>query len=342
MLNPIVLPLSLQGTSRSNHPAADLSTQAQLSAWLKAQAAYMHQTWAQAPAQGSVHAFASVSACADALIQVLLHRSFNHQAKGRLAPALPALRLQLEAHIAQGRPIPLFLLYNGGYRASPFPEGLGLTFEPDQTEFMLLLQITRLQEKIAALYAPGMDFVIVVNNGVALWVNGIATERTEAYALQLRAMISAVGARVRVLVQSELDSFQAHLAFTPPTSLPAVSEQAHRIVERFLGRPCSAPEAQYQQALYSFAEATWAQLLRPIILAEGATVLRQVAHPGMLSFRPFAGGAIRSQNGSVGFLMTEGSPTPTFIPKLITAETFSRYQVQLTYIDFATLASQEN
>lgn len=338
MPNHTILPLSVQGTCHSNTPEADPSTQAQLAAWLAAQAAYMRHTWAPAPAQACTHAFASASACADALIQVLLHRCFNHQAKGRLAQALPALRSHLAPQIANGRPIPLFLLYNGGYRASPFPEGLALIFEPDQTEFMLLLQITRLQEKISALYAPGMDFVIVVNNGVSRWVNGISPDITEAYGAQLRGMIASLGARVRVLLQSELSSFTDHLPFTPAPSLPALSDQEHRIVERFLARPCSAPEAQYQQALYSFSEATWAQLLRPIVLAEGATVLRQVASPGMLSFRPFAGGAIRSQNGSVGFQMTDGAP----VAKLITAETFNRYQVQLAHIDCTTLVNRES
>lgn len=336
MSNRIILPQSTQRMDQISYPEASSESQARLSAWLRSKANYMRSIWMQPPAAIGAGCLAS----ADALIQVLLHHNFNHQSKGRLAHLLPALRSHLEPQIWSGCRIPLFLLYNGGYRASPFPASLEPIFEPDQTEFMLLLQITRLQEKMSAVYAPGIEFVIVINNGVARWVNDIATDITQAYVVQLREMIQSLGASaaVSVLLQSELNSFTDALSWTPRPLLQVLSDKEHRIVERFLGRPCSAQEAQHRSALYVHAEATWAQLLQPIATLKGAAVLRQVAHPHMLSFRPFPGGAIRSQNGSVGFEETN----ETQVPKLITSENFKRFNIELAHINCASIAAVSN
>jgi hypothetical protein len=63
-----------------------------------------------------------------------------------------------------------------------------------------------------------------------------------------------------------------------------------------------------------------------------------VAHPHSLSFRPFPGGAIRSQNGSVGF-EEQGE---TQVPKLITSENFNHFQIELAHIDCARIAAAQS
>lgn len=324
----LVVPMADRGGAQPRLPQASEERQAHVSAGLSGRVDDMRRAWAgpsdPTPGDGP----ADAGACAEVLTRVLLSRTFNHQARGRLAGALPSLRERLLESITGHRPVPLFLLYNGGYRASPFPGVLEPTFVPDQTELLLLWQVTLLHQAMTAAYAPGMEFVVVLNNGVARQVNDIPIAATEAYAARFRSMIHAIGAaaRVGVLVQSELGP-TGDAPCPGAADLPQVpqTEKDHRIIERFLGRPCSADEARYRGGLYRWAEDGWARQLAPIVDARRAVVMRQVAHAGLLSFRPFPGGAIRSQNGCVGFLEVEGR----WIPRLLTSETFGGHHVEV-------------
>lgn len=220
--------------------------------------------------------------------------------------------------MSRGGPLNFFLLYNGAYRASPLPDGPPLIFDPDQTELMLLHQVALLQEKVCAAYAPGIRFFIVLNNGVALWVNDLSLDATHVYVRQFRQMIGWLGAgdTVRLVVQSELPGFAPQPGLGPVCPPPDISEKDHRLVERFVGRRCPPEEAKHRLALYSLAEARWARDLAPLVAAHDGLLFRQVAHPDMLSFRPFPGGAIRIQNGSLGFERSAG----TLIPRLLTSQ----------------------
>lgn len=59
--------------------------------------------------------------------------------------------------------------------------------------------------------------MIVINNGVAKWVNDIPISATESYANKLRKMINFFGAenRVKILLQSELVGFDPGYSFEP-------------------------------------------------------------------------------------------------------------------------------
>jgi len=260
------------------------------------------------------------------LTAIFLHKSFNHQSRGRLSAVLPGFRQGLQSQIDAMRPLTLYFLYNGGYRASPFPQDPTPIFYPDQTELMLLRQISLLQARIKQKYAPGIDFVIVLNNGVAAYVNDISLEETSRYAKELRNIIESLGASrfIRVLLQSEVADFSSSQSKPGYRTLPKISQKEHSIVERFLGRPCSEQEASYRAWLYQIAETEWAKDLVPLVTRDHALLLRQVASSGMLSFRAFPGGAIRAQNGSLGFQEVD----QTWVPKLISAETYSHYKIQ--------------
>ena len=336
MQEVLVLPMADPSPAPSPMPRTPEEQQARLSAWLSARVDLMRRAWTGQAGQAPGDSTANAVACVEELTRVVLSRTFNHQSRGRVADALPALRARLAESISDQRPVRFFLLYNGGYRASPFPGVLDPTFVPDQTELLLLWQVTLLHQGVTAAHAPGIEFVIVVNNGVARRVNDIPFAATEAYVERLRSMIRAIGAdaRVRVLVQSELgpmeDEPSPQAAALPH---PPLTEKDHRIVERFLGRRCSAEEAQYRGELYRWAEAAWAGQLAPIIDAQRAVVMRRVAHAGMLSFRPFPGGAIRSQNGCVG-IREAGD---RWIPRLLSSETFGGYHVEVAPFSWASI-----
>jgi hypothetical protein len=326
MPNKLLLPLIHQGSPGRYHQDDEDCT-ARVTGWINKRVEQTRQVWGRPDTSHSTGLQAQHQALANTIAYILTHRVFNFQSHGRIAPLLPQVQQNLLRQLSQAGPIRFFLLYNGGYRASPFPDEPSLIFEPDQTELMLLHQIALLHEKVRAIYAPGIQFFIVVNNGVALWVNDIPLKATQDYASQLRRMVAWLGAagNVSVVVQSELAQFNPRPSFEPVYTLGVFSDKNHRLVERFLGRSCSPEEARHRHALYALAEAQWAQDLAPLVAAHDALILRQVGHSDMLSFRPYPGGAIRIQNGSLGFQDHKG----TLTPKLITTEAAQRHGIQL-------------
>jgi hypothetical protein len=318
----LILPLSQQ-SSHDGYSKADEECTALVSEWIEARTKLVREVWSQSPSTTKTYISSSPSALADEVIEILSHRVFNFQSKINLIPLLPRVRQNLVRQLSKGTPIKIFLLYNGGYRASSFLDKLSLIFEPDQTELMLLYQIALLNKKICSIYDPGIDFIIVVNNGVAHWVNDIPLVATENYANQLRTIIESLGAAgsIRVLVQSELVGYDSRFSFEPFQPQTFLSEKDHKIVERFLGRGCSQEEAKYRSALYPLCEAKWGEEISSMASAKDILIMRQVAHPDMLSFRPFPGGAIRIQNGSFGFQYLNNKLTP----KLITSESVKQY-----------------
>ena len=314
---PPELLLPLTPDEICGHPQACALNSERVNTWIGERVERARLIWASPDetCQPSVETAAS----ADRITAILTQRIFSFQPRGRLTSQLPQVRENLVLQLQRGGPLNLFLLYNGGYRASPLRNGLSLIFKPDQTELMLLYQVALLYERVRVVHSPGIQFCIVVNNGVGLWVNDVPLNATSVYVSQMRKMIDWLGAtgRVQVLVQSELPGFTVRPVLNSVRSPPSLSDKEHRLIERFLGRSCSLEEAQYRNALYTLAEAQWAQDLSPLVATHNALVLRQVAHPGMLSFRPFPGGAIRIQNGSLGFEYRSGALSP----KLITSET---------------------
>lgn len=257
-----------------------------------------------------------VHAPVEAIVSTLLHKDFNHQSRGRVAHLLPEVRRRIAAHVSRGSPVQLFMSYNGGYHATTHPDlSLPLGFEASTAELMFLHLVARLRRRICEVHAPGVVFHIVLNNGVAHFVNDIPVEHTEGYARKLEAMIAELGgtADLRVLVQSRLGDFAARMRDVdipvPDTIDPAV----HRNIERFLGRRCSEAEARLRLGRYAPAEAAWWQELRPIIDAADGLRLLQVASADFLSFRPFPGGATRSQTGQLGFRLQQERVVPVLI-----------------------------
>lgn len=332
MTEQLILPLS----PHSNHHGyskADEECAASISDWINNRIVSIREVWSQFPSTNKIFFSPNPSDIADEIVKILTLRVFNFQSKKKSSSLLPKVRQNLVQQISKGTPIKFFLLFNGGYRASSFTDKLSLIFEPDQTELMLLYQISLLNKKICSLYNPGIDFTIVVNNGVAHWVNNIPLDATENYVKKLRGIIDSIGAAssIHLLVQSELDGYDPKFSFEPfkPDSL--VSEKEHKIVERFLGRNCSQEEAKSKSALYTLAEEKWGEEISSIAAEKDALMLRQVAHPDMLPFRPFPGGAIRIQNGSFGFQYINNKLTP----KLITSENVKNYGVKWVPYSFS-------
>ena len=257
----------------------------------------------------------------DLVFDQIIHRlgasEFNYQSRGRVRPLLTAASASVRRAVVAGEPILIYFLYHGGYRARPFPGPNRLQFAPDVTELLLIYQVARLRSRVIEAYPPGVVFTIVINDGVAMYANDIPYRLTERYVDRLRGMIDRLGAGgvVRLLVQSELGPF----APPPPTDRadgPGPEPIADPMVQRFLGRDCSPREARRRLARYQHAETVWGRQIGAIAEAASGVICRQVAHPACLSFRPFPGGAIRVQNGAIGFRVSNGQVTPSLITTL--------------------------
>ncbi|MBH0239001.1 hypothetical protein [Methylobrevis albus] len=301
-------------SARSSHPAG-----ARISRYLADCARFAVAAFARPPGEAG----GDIATTVEAIIAILLGDEFNFQSRGRVAHLVPAVREALAVHVARGAPIQLFMSYNGGYHATTradFSEPLG--FDAGITEFLFLYMIARLKHRLAAVYPPGMTYHVVLNNGVAAYVNDIPVARTEAYARQFEAMAARLGAArdVRVVVQSELGDFSPRMAGVPIPPLGAIDAAAHHNIERFLGRPCSEAEARRRFACYQPAEAVWWEELREIIAAANGIRLLQVASPNFLSFRPFPGSATRSQTGQVGFRLQGDKVVPMLVTTLTAAK----------------------
>ncbi len=293
--------------------------------WINERSEHIHSVWSVPSGLQKSNQSLSPSKIAEEATKILIHRVFNYQSKKKLGQTVSQIQQNLFRQICSGKPLIFLLLYNGGYRASLMPDRLDLNFEPDQTELMLLYQIALLKEKIEVFYNFGIQFFIVINNGVAKWVNDIPISETEKYANQLRGMIKFFGAEntVSVLLQSELNDFDPSISVDLSNQHSIISEDEHLIVERFLGRHCSREEAEQRSALYKLAELKWAKDLTNITSGKDGLLMKQVAHSDLLSFRPFPGGAIRIQNGTLGFQFHNN----TLVPKLITSKSLLDHNV---------------
>lgn len=321
----LILPLACD-VGNKEYEKGDVELESLVSEWMNGRTKFISDTWARPFSHQKKDFLFGPDEIAERIIKVLTHRIFNFQSKKKLSEIVFKVRQNLLGEIKEHKTLKFFLLYNGGYRASPALNQQPLIFDPDQTELMLLYQIALLNKKILAFYNYGIEFVIVINNGVAKWVNDISVGDTENYANRLRRMIAYFGAEnsVSVLIQSELGGFEPSFSCELSHSVSTFSDDEHLVVERFLGRRCSLKEAAYRSSLYNLAELKWAEELSPIIASKNGIAMRQIAHPDMLSFRPFPGGAIRIQNGTFGFQYQEN----TLLPKLITSKNVKEHDVK--------------
>ncbi|MGI9192301.1 MAG: hypothetical protein ACR2IL_09265, partial [Chitinophagaceae bacterium] len=142
---------------------------------------------------------------------------------------------------------------------------------------------------------------------------------------------------INILLQSELPGFNTHLNLDSSNHMSMISEKDHQIIERFMGRTLNNEEATQRAHTYLQAELYWFKQLSEYDENHSAIWMRQVANTNMLSFRPFPGGAIRSQNGSFGFEMHGAA----LRPKLITSNNVSQNNLTCVTISLPWLYAMD-
>jgi len=262
---------------------------------------------------------------ATAILSILSSHEFNYRSRGQVAHLLPEMKQTITRHVAAKCALQLYLDLGGGYHASAMPDHSdALSFNISAAELLLIYQITRLKNKIDVIYPPGIEFTIIIDNGVACYANGIALQDTLDYCQRLRTLIARLSVEqyIRIMPQSEVSDFSGYERLKP-LAATIIAEEEHRNVERFIGRACAQQEACDRVGRYRVAEALWEQELRTLISASKGIRLLQRGSDEYLSFRPFPGGAARIQCGRIGFR----EQSSKFIPILVTSNTYRTSEV---------------
>jgi hypothetical protein len=238
----------------------------------------------------------------DGIFDLLTSQRYNYLGRLRSEVYRDPVLASVSRDVAENRPVRFYYDLGGGYRASLQPGKAGLIFDVGLAELLALHQVASFCNAVQTIYPPGARFTLVIDNLCALLTNDIPVECTERYVHGLRALIAEVGLdeRVDVLVESErlpTAAYEAEFARIEPfTGNPEPTAAEIDNVARFLGRPCTVPEAAARIERYRRASQTTERLLEPVI--DGVHLLQRAA-PGMPCFRSFPGGDQRIQAGDV-------------------------------------------
>jgi len=216
----------------------------------------------------------------------------------RIAPAL-----------ASGAPLDVYLELGLGGRADAAPEDWPTRFEVGLGEWFLLAQVARCAHAVAALHAPAMRCVLVVDNLVAWVASAVPLADSERYCAWLRALIAACGLdrQLSVLVESEL--------FTVAQFEAALREAALRAPRRAAQSDANANAAAPSADVgvrHAAARAASERLLGTRL--DGVRLSLQ-ADPGALRFRPYPGGVGRIGAGELCLARSERGLQPVVVDR---------------------------
>jgi len=258
--------------------------------------------------------FSDKSEREDAILKLLLSREFNYQSRCKIAHLLPSARQAIKGAVSSEQPLKLYLDYGGGYHASTDPDFMSsVSFQPSVAELLLIHQVVHLERKLRQIHEPGLLFHIVIDDGVAHYVNDISLTDTAKYREEFRQLLAnlKVDPFVKIIAQTEISNFVAQSESLRSTPATDITPEQYRNVQRFLGRTCSEAEASERMGRYAAAEKLWEPELRAMT-SDGIRLLQRASEE-FLSFRSFPGGATRVQCGLLGFRFKAGKLVPTLV-----------------------------
>jgi len=265
------------------------------------------------------------AALANELFSVITSRTFSYLGREKAEPYRENVVRPLRRRMAAGEPLRFFYDIGPGYHATTRPGLSSLRYDVGLSELLILSQVNALGRRIAALYGPGARFFLVIDNLCGLRTNDIPLALTEGYVRQLRRLIEALALsdRVDLIVESErfgVEEYDRLLdAAEVRSPVPDPAPVAIDNVERFLGRRCTANEAAERMERYRRTSAVTDRLVEGLAPDVHMT---QRATGATLGFRPFPGGAQRTQAGELGLRRTSRG---RLRPLLLTSRNVSAY-----------------
>jgi len=244
------------------------------------------------------------AALAQRLFSVITSRSFCYLGRKNAEVYRENVVGSLRKRMATGAPFRFFYDIGPGYHATTRPGVLPLRYEVGLSELLILSQVNALCRRISELYEPGATFFLVIDNLCGLRTNDIPLRLTEEFVRQLRRLIQdlRLSDRVGLIVESEefeveeYDRLLADVEIQPPVSVFELSPWAIDNVSRFLGRRCTATEAAERIERYRRTSSVTDRLIDRLVQDVHMT---QRATGATLGFRPFPGGAQRTQAGEL-------------------------------------------
>ena len=265
------------------------------------------------------------AALADEVFSVITSRTFCYLGRKNAEAYREHVVASLRRRMATRGPFRFFYDIGPGYHATTRPGVLPLRYDVGLSELLILSQVNALCRRLADLYEPGARFFLVIDNFCGLRTNDIPLSLTEAYVCQLRRLIAQLRLSeiVSLIVESEqfqigeYDRLLAEVEVRPPVSEP--SPAAIDNVARFLGRLCTPAEAAERIERYRRTGSVTDRLVDRLIHEVHMT---QRATGATLGFRPFPGGAQRTQAGE---LVLRISSRGGLRPLLLTSRNVAAY-----------------
>lgn len=260
------------------------------------------------------------------IFDIITSRDFNYQSKQKILFQKARITNIAEKYIYEKNPIKLYLALGGGYKAAIDTDNIeNLNFHLGLGELLAVYQICRLEKKILSIYPHGIEFNIVLDNGVANYVNDIPTYQTEAYANLFRKVISKLKKEktIKLVVQTEHYDWENESKKIKIENANEVTAEEYENIIRFLGKKCSQEEALERKAKYLAAMSFSGSLFRN--LTDNGIWFLQFSSDNNLTFRPFPGGASRIQVGDIA-LKNENQEAKPF---LISTRNISEYDLNI-------------
>jgi len=263
----------------------------------------------------------------DAVLLTLTGRRHTYLSRARTEAYLPEIRHYLETRRDRGEPTTFHLDIGPGYHASLHPGVLPLRFEIGLAELLLLHQAATFVSSASAVFPPGIEFALVVDDVCGRYVNRVPAERTAAYCAQLRELIGHYGLddRIALVVESETvdpGEYDAryHAALEQVVAPATFDPKTPANVERFTGRPMTAQEVtetlRRYQAATAVTNAHFDDVLDGVRMTQRATART-------FGFRGYPGGDTRIQCGEICVAMTDSGRT---YPVLVTSTNREQFQ----------------
>jgi len=259
------------------------------------------------------------------IFNIIVSKEFNYQSKKNILHKKDGAIRAISRSIKNGLPIKLFFAVGGGYKAIIDNSNISeLNYTLGLGEIFVLYQICRLEHQIKKIYPPGILFSIVIDNGVANYVNDIPIEKTEGYSALYREVISKLGKDniIKLVVQTESLNWISESKKIVVNMVDSISEDEYNNILRFTGRKYTMEEALFSKSKYIAAMDLSAKLISNYIGDE--MWFLQYSTGNSLTFRPFPGGASRIQAGDIALKKENGK----VLPFLISTKNFSQYSMQ--------------
>lgn len=245
------------------------------------------------------------------IYSILISKEFNYQSKKNILHLKESSLHTIEENMKLQKPIPLYYSVGGGYKATIQNECLSaLNFTLGLGELLIIYQVCRLEEKIRTMYKPGIKFYIIIDNGVANYVNSIPVDKTLFYVKLYEELIQKLGKSdvIQLIVQTRDMNWSVESKKIQIGTLSEISDIEYSNIQRFTGHECSREDAILSQARYNATMEFSGKLIRSYIGNE--IWMLQYSNGKSLTFRPFPGGASRIQAGDIALKMEKEKVRP--------------------------------